>query len=464
MTNSDRSLALTRIAAVFWAAVLTAGVSVRSHPVSGSFFLTYRQDGPCFGEEALTNHFDDLARGREHSGFRIHFNNLTVTYLMRPRLTNTASVSSVLDALTNADPDFGLVRTASPGYLRFSEIALGPVRLAAGVQWQTLLWNRSEISAVSRDSSLDYNDLYFDLAADWRVTDGVRIGVRDDDRLVMDILTGHSRSVSSPYTNDASAFGYHVCLPLNARLDAGWFLGEQTLTLRRDEKTYTINGNPEGYLNTNRNMASSLTAAALASRNLLRFPGGFGLYFYGACSYSRSIRVFYGENNDRFSTEVSTVLEVPLYAGIVYNLVPGISWTAGAGYVFRPEYSFLLVTNGISNAYREESGWDSRGADDRNAPFLSVGLTGRSGPLEAGIFFSVRIDIREYSAAWDVSGRYAAGRVFNPMSFVNSVNYDDNVYLKWSHEGVELKGVLSAVPGTNSVLHLFSSFRLSVLF
>lgn len=446
-------------------------VAVQAFPVSGSVFLRYNKNGVQFSQDG-NNSVADLTWGLYSSGLSVNFDGFTLTYLLREPMTPvTAGSTNVLGwiNLVGAPSELG---NTSLGYLQFSGLRMGALQAAVGFQVNAMVYDeyRKETNQILTDDTNSYTAGnfagYLDLVMNWKLTDGFAVGFRDSERAYVYYETGQSeeQSVGNSFqTNTFTGMKYRFVLPLYLDLGGGAFTYEVRGLFGMNGTDYR----KEDLLNARTNIVlGSGIDYGVFVRGVYNLNESFGLWawlsFDGSVSSVDAIEESPSPGTNR---TVRNLMAAPLIAGIVYRMAPGIAWTIGLGYRVVVDDTTLSYDVGILTTNVVKNGSVLTSTDHWHNPWLAVGATGKAGEFEAGIHFNLELNPQSRAQEnYEIPGAYTATGGDSVLNFVNTVNYDDNVYIKWSKDMLEFKGVLGTGALAGEIMNLFGSFTMTVKF
>lgn len=423
--------------------------------VTGKVFVRYDKNGPVYS--AWGN--DDYAAlwlGKSGTGFEVNFDGFTFQYLVRK--APTAATNTLLKG-------FGATEDSStPGYFRVKGINLGMVNMGVGLQWSTLMMSSgtilTQLPAVNGTNSATgaFNEFYVDYTLNVKLAEKFEIQIRDWDRLavVASLFSAQLNQIMSGGTTNFNSGSYFW-----ARLPIWVVFGGDNFNIEVSPRFETTSYSYLGYLQngtantTNVYGWNSSAAYGVWARGSLDLNDTFGIWAGAKFWMTAESRANYQNNTT----------SVPLFVGLIYKMAPGIKWDIGAG------YNIVLANNttepGSTNAVSSMGFAQIDDLSDHwNNPFLSVGATGKAGEWELGLNYDVQFTPADATTTTNKNSgaTYSSTYSSQILKWTPTINYDNNVYIQWSKDQIQIKGTLGTAAVANEIANIFTMLDLTVMF
>jgi hypothetical protein len=423
-------------------ALLTIAMGM-AFSVTGKIFLRYDTAGPVASRWGGDT-FDDLWLGKVNSGFEVNFDGFTFQYQLRDGMSDGGSF--VLDSIVTVIG--GGLQSSTPGYFRISGVKAGPVDLAVGLQWNTLMESGKTTvtnpGATTNAYDLGFNQVYVDATFGVKIADNMELKVKDWDRIYFTTEFGNYKegdtNGGTTTTNEiGNLSSFATRIPVWFILSGTGFNYEARASLKMTGDNWSY-GTDDSY-------SYSTMMYEILVRGSFDLNETFGIWTALAFQGGSML-----ENGKVAGTAVTyqdaSYMKLPIFVGLLYKMAPGITWDIGAGYNITLANVYNDNTVPTTNTSVLNSGLFGDKADlsdNWNNPFLHVGGTGKAGDWELGINFNVvflPVDTTDITS--DKAGAYSADQILSIFNFQNRVNYDENVYIKWAKDQIEIQGVLGA--------------------
>lgn len=472
---------LSLVLVMLLTAVMAFSVSGRINMRFGSYLDTvsnWTAIGPMFSYWGVENNVD-LWQSKDGTGFEVNFDSIGLMYKTREAITLPGS----LDALGySASEKWGIPATertkaTSPGYFQIRNIRIGSAYMATGLALWTLIANKDKTATNSGGTvtdnykgSITFVKAYADYKLDFPINENITLKMYDWELMWLEFFMGGSKT-SGFYNTSLTAFtnggaiGFKCYIPPHLILNLGQFemdFSPKVLIDNSMSNMMTTNG-AILEAKTNNEMYWRLGATVRLTYN---FDRVFGVYcnlgYYN--EYDSLIEKINGTNS-YYYTYTANIL--PMYAGLKINVTPNISFNIGYGMNLMINNTWRYITNSVTNIVETgpqlRSGylnnWINNGlinakvAPERTTygdglmdlAFLKFGATIKiMRDWEMGMQAAVSLNdawTREYLnvSSLNYTWTYADGsggsqKVYNWLSFLNWMNYDNNMYIKFEND------------------------------
>jgi len=461
--------------------VLLCVAAAASYAVSGKIFARFNKQGPVFEYWAGGGNNVDLWQQKDGTGFELGFDSFGLLYKTRPAL----AIPFGLDTAGYDERFWGGALTASsPGYVKIKDIKLGNFAMQVGLSWHQAFATKVSLSTNTNNgttnadtgSAIAYNKFYIDYKFDLPLGDMITIKQYDWDLMHFEIEMGDNKVggfapatlTNTPFAG--SAFLAYV--PLNVLIALNPI--NITLSPQFIYQTRMTNSSPSGAA-TNQMDMSRMRIGGYARVNV-GLADFMSIYVMGGgylTTESSFVRNTAGTavTTNTAATGTSSTVAIPVFAGIMWKLGPGIKLTTGWGF----QYATTTVvgtsagTNlpGVTSTtmfsrYGYYSPWGGPqaeyalfGDNMMDLAFLKFGSDAKfAGNWSLGIAGAVGLNDK-WTYTWFMLGQNGVtttGLGSTPvvtsganqlLAFINFMNYDRQMYIKYEDENVAIKGTIA---------------------
>lgn len=507
---------MKKVLAVF---VLLA-VATGAFAVSGKMYTRFNWEGPVFEYWAGAGTNVDLWQQKDGTGFDLNFDAFGITYKMRPALSipygletfNGAIPGGYYDELGWGNP----LVASSPGYLKIRDIKAGPLNMQIGLSWHQAFatsWSLSTNTNGTTNSDgaygLTYNKFYIDYKFDLPLGDMITIKQYDWDLMHFEFDFGNATyGGNKSLTNDVlggSSFLAYVPLNVLINLDpvnltvSPLFVYDTTTTR---ENLDLVSSDSNNIDETSKMKVGGYVRASVGLLDFLSVYAMGGFYYTSTYDFDRDVLSTASiVTNSRSS---SSSIAIPAFAGVVLALGPGIKATVGWGI----QYASTTTVN--DNAGTNLPGVTTTSWFSRYGYNSAVAMTPWTAPkAEFGTYGDNMMDLAflrfgsdaKFAGNWNVTiaaavglndkwsywyrsqfqngetvtglgtGTVATSSANQMFSFLNFMNYDRQMNIKYEDANVAIKGTIAqegnknytgTISGNNdnySVTSLFGMFE-----
>ncbi len=465
-----------------FAVIVLLCVAAAAYSVSGRLFMRFgaykdgvtdtNYIGPMFsywGPEAQNN--VDLWQGKDGgTGFELNLDSFSLLYKTRDAIKLPGSLDSSnysWQSRWGAQQGYA----SSPGYVQFRNIKLGKATMAAGLALWQLVGDKEKldfdtntfITNNNYKGSVAFVKGYVDFKIDLPINEYIKIKLEDWDLMFLEFFAGSSEfrglegGVSK--TNLGGAGGFKIYLPPHLLLNLDRF--QLDFSPRVIVDTATSNTTTTSLTNIWGDNYFRFGAYMRLTYNFTRNLAVYGMFGY----FNESLQSINKENgtNKYYNTFNANVL--PLFAGVKIMPTSAITLTLGYGINLMINNSWRKIISGATNYY--ETGTHIRTGylnttlntyynhtltPERNTygdtlmdtAFLRFGADFKIvGEWSFGMYSAVSLN-DSWTWEWVNAGSHSesyynppdAGyfKVNNWLSFLNWMNYDQNMYLKFEND------------------------------
>jgi hypothetical protein len=477
---------------------MVAGV----YAVSGKIFGRFNQNGPVFEYWQGANNNVDLWQAKDGTGFDVGFDTFGIMYKMRtPRTVDALLLfGGLIDGTSfGANPWDPIVAT-SPGYIQLRDLKVGPLTMSIGASWHqffgdgyTLSTNTNATTNTDSEYAITYQKLYIDYKFVVGLGDSLVIKQYDWDLMHFEFNFGDSKfgGIGKMTNNGAQVSSYLAYIPLNALIN----MDRISLTI---SPQLIMNGSssvdyfaaPTNKVDSSRMRVGGYARVSVGLTDWLSVYGMGGYYMTSSANFDRTeVGTITTTNTDVTSSGSA----IPVFAGLVWKIAPGIKLTTGYGFQFNSSQTITKVagvptTNNTSGINLRYGAYDDSqplpeykifGDNMMDLAFLKLGSEVKfAGNWGVGIAAAVGLnDVWTYTWLAKLQTGYnttgvGTGTVVhsggnNLMSFVNLMNYDRQMYIKYEDENVAIKGTISQEGNKNYIGQIganFDNFSITSLF
>jgi hypothetical protein len=451
-------------------------VAAGAYAVSGKIFARFNSQGPVFEYWFGGGNNVDLWQQKDGTGFELGFDSFALLYKARPAI----AIPFGLDANGAYDENgWGRALTASsPGYFKIKDIKIGDFAMQIGASWHQVFANRYTLSTNTNGTtnndvktSTTFNKFYIDYKFDLPLGDMITIKQYDWDLMHFEIamgdtMTGNNASLSNKPNNGSSFLAY---VPLNVLIS----LDPVALTLSPllVYEMSTVVQSPVGATNTvdiSKMKVGGYARANVAIADFLSLYVMGGGFLTTASTFDKDVA---GTVTTTNTDSKSTSIALPVFAGIVLALGPGVKMTLGWGIQYTTTTTITPgATNTMTGMINRYGAYDGNvraeyaiyGDNMMDLAFLRFGSDAKfAGNWSVGIAGAVGLN-DEWTYTWYMkgqtgdnvtgigSGTVIASGANQLLSFLNFMNYDRQMYIKYEDENVAIKGTISQLGNANS--------------
>ncbi len=476
---------MKKVLAVF---VLLA-VATGAFAVSGKMYTRFNKQGPVFEYWAGAGNNVDLWQQKDGTGFDLNFDTFGITYKMRPVVSIPYGLEDLNGNLPGGSGYYdenGWGRSlvaSSPGYLKIRDIKAGPLNMQIGLSWHQAFANSYSLSTNTNGTTnaggdtgigLSYNKFYIDYKFDLPLGDMITIKQYDWDLMHFEFDFGNATwGGNKSLTNDVlggSSFLAYVPLNVLINLDpvnltvSPLFVYDTTTTR---ENLDLVSSDSNNIDETSKMKVGGYVRASVGLLDFLSVYAMGGFYYTSTYDFDRDVLSTASiVTNSRSS---SSSIAIPAFAGVVLALGPGIKATVGWGI----QYASTTTVN--DNAGTNLPGvtdttlFSRYGFHDNNAKaefatygdnmmdlaFLRFGSDAKfAGNWSVTIAAAVGLN-DEWTYPWYLKGQngdsvtgLGTGTVVSSganqmFSFLNFMNYDRQMNIKYEDANVAIKGTIA---------------------
>lgn len=429
--------------------------------------------GPMFSFWGVENNVD-LWQSKDGTGFELDFDSIGILYKTREAI----KVPGSLDASGyTVSQRYGVLgdrtKATSPGYIQFRNLRIGSAYMATGLALWTLIASKEKSDTNSTTTndykgSISYVKTYMDYKVDFPINEFITLKMYDWELMWLEFYVGSSKlaglKANNATTNNGFAVGFKCYIPPHLILSLGQFEMDFSPKVIIDNSMSNTYFNSTGEFTTNNDLFVRLGATARLTYN---FDRVFGIQAnIGYFNESESIIEKSNGTNHYLITYAANIL--PFYLGCKINVTPNISLNAGYGMNLMINNTWTKISNGIANTV--ETGWQLRTGYHNNwisnglvymevqperttygdgltdLAFIRFGATVKiMKDWEMGMQAAVSLNdawtreylnnaSQNYTWTFNSSGSGGTDKVYNWLSFLNWMNYDNNMYLKFEND------------------------------
>jgi hypothetical protein len=464
-------------------------VAASAFAVSGKIYMRYGTSGPLFSYWGDPKNNVDLWQGKDGTGFDVNTESIGITY--RTRQSYVMPYGLIAYDYTDTEIIGGGIKTntaaSSPGYLQFRDIKMGNVAMSVGIAWWQMFGNSYNITTNTNGTTnggqfarnLTYNRIYLDYKFAVALGDSIVIKQVDWEQMHFEwdagsLAQGNVGFVSNNYQGGSKFFA-HVPLRVMITMDRLNLDISPKFTYHTVTTGYNLTGNSNVVTTMSHWRAGGTIAISYGLSDSLSIYLEPGFFFQTQSTYNTTLGWF-GASKGLITNVngTSSITELPLFAGLKVNVGPGIKMTLGYGINFATK---IDINNMTSNTNKTDTAmprgafyqfnWAANDPGQEWLPtefsyygdsFMDFGFLKFGGDIAfaqnwtLGIFAGVGLNDK-WSVWWynlgsrgqttttsatSVTSDYGA----QLFSFVNLMNYDNNMYIKYEDDKVAIKATL----------------------
>jgi len=472
--------------------LMLLSVVVGAYAVSGKIIARFNTSGPLFSYwGGGYNGNTDLWQNKDSTGFELGFDSFGLTY--KPRMSIAIPWGLELAPMAGAYDERGwggTVEATTPGYFKIRDIKLGNLLMQVGLAWHQAFVNVNEIwtntngGALSTNADIgfafSYNKFYLDYKFDLPLGDMITIKQYDWDLMHFEYSFGSStwggnQSLTNNIRQGSEILAY---VPLQIMINANPIAITLSPLFVYWGSTLTTNNYLDSSKSNNIVDSSRMKAGGYARVNigLADFASIYlmgGAFLTTTKDFDRDVvgtEAAYNTNVDSSSSS----LAIPAFAGIVLKIGPGIKATIGWGIQYADQTSINALagtTNRFTTMFSRYGYYDnwgqpkdefkSFGDNFMDLAFMRFGSDAKfAGNWSVGIAGGVALNDK-WTYPWLLTAQagnmttYGASvdsmNASQLLSFINFLNYDRQMYIKYEDENVAIKGTISQEGNKNLV-------------
>lgn len=430
--------------------------------------------GPMFSYWGVENNVD-LWESKDGTGFEVNFDSIGIQYKTREAITLPGSLDSTGYTPTQR---WGVLpertKATSPGYLQIRNLRIGPAYMAVGLGLWTLLGNKDKFDTNGATTNNDYKGsisfvkTYLDYKLDFPINENITLKMYDWELMWLEFYVGSSRtagivSAAPADLKTGNASGFKIIVPPHLILNMNQFEMDFSPKVIVDNSMSNSFLSNAGLGKTNNDLYVRLGATLRLTYNFDRVFGIYGTFGY--FNESESLIEKLNGTNVYYTTYSANL--IPMFVGLKINVTQNISLTLGYGMNFMINNTWKVISSGITNTVETGpqlrngylNNWISNGAVYMQVPperstygdglmdlsFIRFGATVKiMRDWEMGLQAAVSLNdawTREYindasqNYTWtSTSGSGGTSSTYNWLSFLNWMNYDNNMYIKFEND------------------------------
>jgi hypothetical protein len=465
-------------------------VAASAFAVSGKIYMRYGTSGPMWSYWGVQNNVD-LWQGKDGTGFDVNTESVGITYRTREQITLPYGLTT--------DPSYdelgwGVNPTmaTSPGYLQIRDIKIGNFSMSIGLAWWQMFGSASSFSTntnvggatnANSGSSVTYNKVYLDYKFVLGLGDSVVIKQVDWELMHFEYDYGNQgQGKAGQVTNffrGGSTLLAHIPLRVFVTLDRL----NLDISPKFTYQSVSSGNNPLGNFNylsdVTRMRFGGTVAISYGLSDSLSIYLEPGYFVETGTTFQRTLQwQFFNGLVTNESTSYSTYT-FPIFLGLNYKVGPGIKLTLGYGFNFVTRIDITTVhssvvvntTNRVDTVHPRYAGFynfdygDQAEFDYYGDSFMDMGFLKFGGDIAFAQAWTLGIQAGvglndKWSTWWAHLGTKGSTTTYGTavaytygaqlLSFMNLMDYDNNMYIKYEDDKVAIKGTFFGTQGSTT--------------